>query len=187
MDTSPRRTNRSRMAIAVLLCGVVTLAISPQRSDAAAKSEYQVKADFLLNFTRFVEWPASAFADENAPFSICVLGEDPFGETLDRVVAGESAAGRKLEVRRIQEPPAAKTCQILFVARSDEDVADILKGIGPGVLTVGENEGFLRSGGIIEFVREGRHVRFDISNRAAAKASLTLSARLLSVARSVQK
>src|SRR5262249_17974257 len=150
-------------------------------------SESQQKAGHLLNFTRFVEWPSSAFADADSPLTICVLGEDPFGETLDRVVEGESAGGRKLGVRRIQQPPPSKTCQVLFVGRGEKDVSEILSGLGPGILTVGEGRGFLHSGGMIGFFVEDRHVRFDINHRAAVKASLTLSARLLSVARSVQK
>jgi hypothetical protein len=174
---------RLRPAIAWLM------ALSLLCAAAAARpaSEYQVKAAFLLNFTRFVEWPETAFADANAPFTVCILGEDPFGSVLDRLVEGQSAGGRKLEVRRLQQPPPAKTCQVLFVSREEKDAAGIVSGLGPGILTVGESDGFLRAGGMIGFVVEGHKVRFDINHRAAAKASLTLSAKLLGVARSVQK
>jgi hypothetical protein len=153
----------------------------------AQTSEYRVKAAFLLNFTRFVEWPPAAFDGSGAPLTICILGNDPFGNTLDHLVEGESAGGRKLETRRIQEPPRPKACQLLFVGRQEKDIADLIDGLGPGVLTVGEGEPFLRDGGMIAFVLEARHVRFDINQRAADKASLTLSSRLLSVARAVQK
>jgi hypothetical protein len=149
--------------------------------------EYYVKAAFLLNFTRFVGWPAAAYSDTAAPFTICVLGPDPFGDTLDQLVEGESASGRKLEVKRLQQRPAAKTCQLVFVGRSEKEAADMINGLGPGVLTVGESDWFLRAGGMIAFVVVGRQVRFDINPRAASKASLTLSSRLLGVARSVQK
>jgi YfiR/HmsC-like len=150
-------------------------------------SEYDVKAAFLLNFARFVTWPSSAFADPHSPFAICILGNDPFDGTLDQLVAGESVEDRKVTVQRLKAPPPPKACQILFISSSERDVPGILEGLGPGVLTVSEQPDFLRAGGIIRFAIEDRHVRFDINQRAAANAALTLSARLLGVARSVQK
>jgi hypothetical protein len=156
-------------------------------ADEVTPSEYQVKAAYLLNFTKFVEWPASAFESPESPLTICILGEDPFGSILDQLVDGETANGRKLAVQRLQRVPAAKSCQVLFVSKSEKDVPEILGGLGPGVLTVADREGFLREGGAIVFLTEGRHVRFDINRRAAANASLTMNARLLNVARSVNR
>src|SRR5437660_427799 len=80
-----------------------------------AASEYRVKAAFVLHFTRFVEWPATAFADADSPLEICILGKDPFGRLIDDVVQGESVNGRHLVVRRITEPPPAQRCQVLFM------------------------------------------------------------------------
>lgn len=74
------------LAAAVLLLACVSVTSYPARAAAAEPLEYQVKAAFLLNFTKFVQWPASAFADENSPVAICILGEDPFGNTLDEMV-----------------------------------------------------------------------------------------------------
>lgn len=162
-----------------------TIVLSASAACAGPASEYQVKAAFLLNFTRFVEWPPSAFPEEGAALTVCVLGDDPFGNALDQVMEGESAGGRKLAVRRIQEPPSQRACQVLFVAHTEKSTARILTEAGPGVLTVGENDAFLREGGMIAFVVDGRHVRFDINHRAAARASVALSSRLLSVARTV--
>jgi hypothetical protein len=149
--------------------------------------EYQVKAAFLLNFTKFVQWPAVAFSDQRSPLAICILGEDPFGSWLDEIVKGEAVNGRELVVQRIRRAPQAKSCQVLFVARQEKEVPRILDDLGPGVLTVGEGENFLEDGGIIAFVIEDRRVRFDINQRGAARARLTLSSRLMSVARSVKK
>jgi hypothetical protein len=168
------------LCVAALAPFLICAQVPPQAS------EYQVKAAFLLNFTKFVTWPAAAFPDANSPLTICILGEDPFDGALDQLVEGEEVNGRKLLVRRIQQPPAPKTCQELFI-NSQKDVPRIIAAAGPGILTVGDRDGFLREGGIIAFVIENRHVRFDIDQRAASGASLGLSARLLSVARSVQK
>ena len=175
------------LAAAVLLLACVSVTSYPARAAAAEPLEYQVKAAFLLNFTKFVQWPASAFADENSPVAICILGEDPFGNALNEMVKGEALNGRQLVVQRIRRAPEPKSCQVLFVAKSEKDAARTLADLGTGVLTVGEGEKFLRDGGMIAFVIQDRRVRFDIDQAAAAKARLTLSSRLMNVARSVEK
>jgi hypothetical protein len=149
--------------------------------------EYQVKAAFLLNFTKFTEWPAAAFDTADSPIAICVLGNDPFGNTLDRIVAGEVVNGRKVVVRRIKRTPPKKSCQALFVSRPEKEVAGILPSVTEGVLTIGEGESFIRDGGMIAFVIENQRVRFGINAAAAENAGLKLSSKLLNVARSVEE
>jgi hypothetical protein len=147
--------------------------------------EYRVKAAFLLNFTKFVEWPPAELPDSNS-FGICILGVDPFGPALDRITAGESVNQRKLTVLR-NRSNAPKACQVLFVSKSERDYPQALAGFSRGVLTVGEGDAFLRDGGMIAFVIENRRVRFDINQGAVANAGLKISSKLLSVARSVEK
>ncbi len=67
--------------------------------------EYQVKAAFLLNFTKFIDWPAASFANPDSPITICILGKDPFGPVLDEIVQGETVNSRKVAVQRISQPP----------------------------------------------------------------------------------
>lgn len=171
----------------VALCLLLALSLV-SRSAAADQQplEYEVKAAFLLNFTKFIEWPAAALPGPDAPFSICILGDDPFGQILDRMVEGESVEGHKLAVRRIGRGQAG-TCQVAFAGGSEKELAKTLTGLGPGVLTVGEGDSFLREGGMIAFVLENRRVRFDINHSAAVKAALRVSSKLLSVARTVAK
>lgn len=176
------RTRRRRPVVAALLSAGL-LAIGALAQGAP---EYEVKAAFLLNFTKFVDWPAAAFTAPNAPLTICVLGRDPFGRVLDQIVQGEAVDGHKLEVRRITEAPPAGSCQVVFVNPSEEDLTKLLSGFRAGVLTVGEGETFVRRGGVIGFVIENRRVRFDINRSAAERAGLRLSSRLLSVAKSVE-
>jgi|SRR5579871_4421086 len=152
-----------------------------------APGGYQVKAAFLLNFTKFVEWPPAAFADSTAPLTICILGNDPFGAVLDQLVAGEAVNGHMLAVQRVGRNFGTKTCQVLYAGEGEPNVRALLERLQTGVLTVGEGDGFLREGGIIAFVIQDRHVRFDINQQAAIRASLDISARLLRVARSVQR
>ena len=173
------------LAIVLPLALLVALG-APCRADEPPL-EYQVRAAFLLNFTKFVQWPASAFTDEHSPLAICILGEDPFGTTLNEMVKGEGVNGHELVIERIGRAPAPKSCQVLYIARLEKEPREILAALGPGVLTVGEGEKFLQDGGIIAFVIQDRRVRFDIGERAAGRAMLTLSSRLMNVARSVEK
>jgi hypothetical protein len=172
---------------AILTCLTIGLLLGSRFSQAADEPfEYQVKAAFLLNFTKFVEWPATSFRQAESPITICILGEDPFGTTLVQLVAGEIVSERKVVVERIKRPPPPKSCQVLFVGRDEKNSSKILSGLGPGVLTVGEGESFLRKGGIIAFVLENRRVRFSVNQMAAESGDLKLSSKLLSVARSVE-
>jgi hypothetical protein len=168
--------------------GIVWLGLWPQFSTSAADGllEYQVKAVFLLNFTKFIEWPAAAFELPNSPVTICILGDDPFGATLTQIVTGESVNGRAVEVQRIKKTPAPKSCQVVFWSRP-ERASKVLAELGPGILTVGEGEHFIHDGGMIGFVVDNRRVRFDIHETVAENAGLKLSSKLLSVARVVEK
>jgi hypothetical protein len=165
----------------VLFCDVPASGVSA----AAASLEYDVKAAFLLNFTKFVEWPPGAFAAADAPLTICILGNDPFGRAIDQIVEGESVNGHKIAVERVRDDQQ-KSCQVLYFG-SDGSNPTTLSAAGPAVLTIGEGDGFIHQGGIIGFVIDNRRVRFDINLKAATRARLKLSSKLLSVARSVEK
>ena len=149
--------------------------------------EYQVKAAFLYNFARFVEWPAEAFRGPGEPFSICILGEDPFGRALDGMVAGKAVGGRPIAVLRISGANQIDGCHILFVSSpASKRVLSILttaKRIG--VLTVGDAG--TAENVIIGFVMESGKVRFEINTAAADRAVLHISAKLLSLARAIKR
>ncbi len=176
-------------SIRLWLTVLAVLTVTPPKAARAADEhslEYQVKAAFLLNFTKFIEWPADAFASDRAPITICVLGDDPFGNALDQIVAGEAVNARKLAIERLRRAPASKACQVLFIGKPEKDYK-ILTGLGNGVLTVGEGDSFLRNGGMIAFVLDNRRVRFDINQTAVEGGQLKMSSKLLTVARSVKK
>ena len=182
-DRRHQGAGRWLRVLAAMLCLVFAI---PSRA-ADESLEYQVKSAFLLNFTKFIEWPSAAFEVPDSPIAICILGEDPFGATLDQIVAGEVVDNRKIAVVRIKRPPAPKACQVLFLGRPEKEVAGLLPSLETGVLTVGEGESFLRDGGMIAFIVENRRVRFSANQTAAESAGLKISARLLTVARSVKK
>jgi hypothetical protein len=145
-----------------------------------------VKAAFLLNFTKFVEWSPASFPAPEAPIKICILGEDPFGPTLDQLVDGEIVSGRKVMVERVRRPMPA-SCRVVYFSEREGGVARSLANLPEGVLTVSDVDGFVRQGGMIGFVIENRRVRFDVNHRAMAARQVRVSSRLLDVARSVVK
>jgi hypothetical protein len=179
---SSRSKAATLLRLAIVL-GWSSLFVCPA---AEVPLEYQVKAVFLLNFTKFIEWPAAVFELPESPVSICILGEDPFGATINQIVKGEVVNGRKVVVQRISHAPAPKSCQVLFWGRTEGAATRPLPDMGPGVLTVGEGETFARQGGMIAFVIDNRRVRFDVNQAAAERAGLKISSKLLSVARDVQ-
>ncbi|MBV9505912.1 MAG: YfiR family protein [Acidobacteriia bacterium] len=182
---APKQRLASRALVYIEL--FAGLLFAPLCSGADVSLEYSVKAAFLLNFTKFIEWPATAFANQQAPFEICILGKDPFGGVIDQIVLGEMAGNRALIVRRLGEASVPQTCELLYVGPELKDTAQTLSELPPGILTVGEGNRFLRAGGMIAFVIDDRRVRFDISQGAAEKAGLKLSAKLLTVARLVSR
>jgi hypothetical protein len=161
--------------------------VVPQQGSARSPLEYQVKAAYILNFVNLTEWPAAALGPVSNPVRICVLGGDSFRSVLENIVRGESLHGHPLVVERSTGDPD-QNCQVLFVSGRNADAgAELLRTLGPApVLTIGEEDGFLRDGGVVRFVIDQGHVRFDVNRSSAEHHGLTLSSRLLRVARSVQ-
>jgi hypothetical protein len=160
--------------------------INPQ-AEQPKPSEYQVKAAYIYNFGRFVTWPAKV-ADQKKDFSICVLGQDPFGPALDSVLAGEMLDGRPVVAKRISRPEDAADCRILFINSTESNhLQQILAALNQApVLTVSDMPDFSRRGGIIQFVLEEKKVRFEVNLTNAESAGLVLSSQLLKVASSVR-
>ena len=167
------------------VAGALAVALLPTAAFAGAPGkltqEYDLKAVFLYNFAQFVDWPADAFADANTPITIGILGQDPFGTSLDEVVANESAHDRKLVVRRYRDPEQADSCQILFISASEAGHLDHIFATlaHRSVLTVGESREFAAHSGIIAFEVAQRRLRLRINLAAASAASLTISSQLL--------
>jgi len=158
------------------------------QAQAQGSSEYAVKAAFLYNFAKFVEWPPGVFGNDGAPLVVGVVGDDPFGSALDQTIRGKSANGRQLIIRRFSWGQNLRECHILFISSSERKrLSQILDSLrGAGVLTVGETDHFNQQGGIINFVIEKGKVRFEINAGAAESSHLKLSSKLLALAKSVR-
>lgn len=156
----------------------------PAAGDGIPVAEYQLKAVFLYNFSKFVEWPPQAFANSGDPFAICVLGDNPFGSALEDEVRGKTVADRPIAIRLISTGQQARACQILFISASERKrlrgLLDALRGCC--VLTVGDTEDFAANGGIVRFKMKDARVRIEIDADAAARNNLRISSRLLSLA-----
>ena len=157
------------------------------RSSSDESLEYRIKAAYLINFTRYIDWPAEAFHTSTAPITICVLGTDPFGSLLDAALAGRTSQGRPLAGRRIRSAQEATGCQLVFVSRAawNPNEWPSREPVRPGVVTVGESEEFARRGGVIGFVIVNETVRFVVNREAQERAGLRISSRMLALAASV--
>lgn len=169
-----------RLLLAALLTAS-SVHLSAQPRPPAA--EHEVKAAFLYQFGRYVEWPSDQERPSSA-FVICVLGDDPFGVALDEIVKGKIISGHPVAIRRIIGPSELHDCRILFVSRSEDDrLPAILKALaGRAILTVGEGTQFTRRGGMVAFTSENKRVQFAVNLAAAEAAKLRLSSQLLRIA-----
>jgi len=151
--------------------------------------QYQVKAAYLLNFARFVEWPADVLPP-SSPLIIGVIGDNPLDGALEEVLRGKSANGHPIQLRRLRwDDDSLTTCQIVFITNPDEaHLPQIRRSLtGTSALTVSDIDRFSLRGGIIEFRMVGNRVRFDINRNPAIAARLTISSKLLSVARALHE
>ena len=147
-------------------------------------TEYQIKAAFLYNFAKFVDWPPGAFEQPKSPIVFGILGESPFREDLARTIQNKTVDSHPLVVRNYQSAAQATNCHILFICISEKKrLPEILMSLkGHSVLTVSETERFTEAGGMINFVLQGTKIRLRINNAAATQAGLKISSKLLSLA-----
>lgn len=180
------RTRMSRVlarsfAVGSILGCLLLSSVVNAFAQATPSEEYQLKAVFLFRFVQFVDWPPEVLPDETTAFVIGILGDDPFGAYLEDIVRGEKVMNRPLEVQRYRRPEDIKTCHVLFISRSTDDRSeDIVAQLkGRSILTVGETDGFARSGGVIRFATDTGKVRLKVNVEAAKAANLTISSKLL--------
>jgi uncharacterized protein DUF4154 len=176
----------SRRILAVAITALL-MGPAPTAAQSRVAKEYDLKAAFLYNFSKFVDWPDDAFPSGTDTLTIGVLGDDPFGPALELTLAGKSVHDKRLAARRVHRLDDAAGCQMLFVSNSEEErLPQILSGLdGTGVLTVSEIPDFAARGGMIQFKMEGNKIHFDINLAAARRARLQISSQLLKLATTV--
>jgi len=149
-------------------------------------AEYQVKAAFLFNFARYTEWPSPGAGGQGVPFSVCIIGRDPFGDAL-AAIEGKIVHDRPLRVHRGVALDQLRGCQLLWVSESEERrLAAILRAVAPyPVMTLSDIEGFVEAGGMIGLMVVEERVRFDVNLAAVRQANLHVSSQVLKLARNV--
>jgi len=172
----------------LFLAGNVRLAVLNAQEDeeTAISREHRIKAAYLYQFGRYVEWPAKAFPDPKAPFVIGVLESDPIGADLIQLARIKKIQDRPIQIRRFSSAADIRACHILFLPASlaPEAQKDVLRRLsGTNTLTVGESDEFLNMGGAVRFVVEENNIRVQIARKAAEREGLTISSKLLQVAR----
>ena len=172
--------------IALTLAALFLCAPLPSQAEVGQLSENQVKAAYLFNFAKFVEWPASAFPGSGSPLVIGFIGKGPYGEAHE-VLAGRMAKGRKVQVRQFTRIEEVGGCHILFIAASERGrLKEILRALpATGVLTVSDMSHFCNAGGMIALVNRGERVQFEVHIGKAERAGLKLSSQMLKLALSV--
>ena len=169
-----------------LLCSIALHSAAPAPLPAEPATENRIKAAYLLNFARFVTWPEAAFKNSVAPIVLCVLGEDPIDSALP-TIQYKRVQNRPLEIRRIKSLGELPSCHMLFVGKAAEtSVQQILSALGDRpVLTVSSLPGFSMKGGMLTFIESENKIRFEVNLATTRTAGLSISSRLLKLARLV--
>jgi hypothetical protein len=175
------------LAAALLLCrgGIPARATGQE----ITLTEYDLKANWVFQFTKYVEWPAEAWGEARAPFVIGIVGKDPFGSSLAELVKGETAKGHPIQIRHFGAEDDVSACHLLFISRAESSrLKDILRSArGHSILTVGETEDFIKEGGMINLELADRKIRCDLNKLAANEARLRPKPQLRPVLRSVKE
>lgn len=176
-----------RIVAVCLICAALAFPSRAQTVDSSDSSEYLIKAGFIFNFANLMQWPGNAFSKPDSPIVIGILGADTFGGTLDEVLSGKKVNGRSFVVKHLKWGMDLKDCNIVFVSSSEsahlEEIFRLLKGLP--ILTIGETASFARRGGIINFILVDDKVRFEVNVEAAKQADISISSRLLALAKIV--
>jgi len=184
-----RSVRQWRVAWLPIVLLAVSCAIAARAGAQASRpNESQVQAAYLYNFGKFVKWPNVAPANQSGAFTICVLGQDPFGSVLESTLAGQKLDGKPVIVKRLTRAQEAASCHILSLNAALHDLKGTLAAIDDSsVLTVSDMQDFSRRGGMIQFVLDGNRVRFEINLESAEKSHLVFPSELLKVAAAVKK
>jgi hypothetical protein len=169
--------------------GLLMLAAGSPSAQTASPTEYEIKAAFLYNFAKFVEWPPDAFKNSGGSFVIGVLGEDPFEKGLEKELTGKPLQDKQLVFKRLSSLDDALGCQVVFISASEEErLGAILNRLqGSPILTVSDMGKFIQHGGMVGFILQDNKVGFNVNRTVAESAGLKISSQLLKLAKIIVK
>jgi hypothetical protein len=171
----------------VFLSVLAAVSIAPGEGNGKEFSEYEVKAAFIFNIAKFVEWPDRSPAERGETLNLCVLGSDPFEGALDQI-AGKQVKGKRLHIRHVASTRNVRGCNMLFISSSEkEKLPNIMEALrNTSALTIGDTAGYGRRGVMINFYLEENRIRFEMNPDKAKQAGLVISAQLLKLARIIR-
>jgi YfiR/HmsC-like len=177
----------ARVLCVCFICVALAFPCPAQTADSPDSAEYLIKAGFIYNFANLMQWPANTFSSPDSPIVIAIVGTDASGGILDEVLAGKKVAGRPFAVKHLKRGMDLKGCNIVFVSASEtahlDEILHLVKNLP--ILTIGETPSFAQRGGIINFVVVDDKVRFEVNVEAAKQADISISSRLLALAKIV--
>jgi hypothetical protein len=184
-DRIRTRSGAIFLCLCIIFAGIVAMRASDADAQETTRGEYEVKAAFIYNFLKFVEWPDKAYANTGNSLNICIVGDDPFGNAIT-VYGGEKIRNKYIAIKNTSYQNI-KNCHVVFISRSEtEHLTHILKAMrGLNVLTISDTDTFEQEGVIINFSIVQQKVRFEINTSAARQSGLSISSKLLSLARVV--
>jgi hypothetical protein len=177
----------SKHVVRVVVVFAVIGAVAAVLYGAEQAPEYQVKAEFIERFTRFIDWPAGSESRGN--FHIGVIGDNPFNGYLDKMAALHKIHNRTVQIHAITDLSQIDSCQLLFIGASErERLKRILAHTeSKPILTIGDTNGYAAAGVIINFYTVGENVRFEVNEGAIERSGLKVSAKLLKLAKIVEQ
>ena len=185
----PRRDKTGLFAVApkiiiFLMAALLGALAVSSRAGEVAPSEAQLKAAFLLNFPKYVDWPASAFSQSDSPIIVGIFGDDPVAAEFATMSAGKAVEGRPIQLLRVTTADQCRGCHVLFIhAGEDRKLPEILSALrGANILTVGESDEFLNQGGMINLARHDRRIQLEVNLDATRQTELKISSKLLALA-----
>lgn len=161
---------------------VLALPILNSAAEGYQPNPYQVKAALLYNFAKFVRWPEDSLGKDDKQIVLGILGTDPFGEVLDKLLSNKNIGGKKIVLKRYKQISEIQPSHILFVNLPIGEFESLGKNIDSATLTVGDARGFIEAGGVISFIDKPGRVSFEVNKNAASDAGLEISSALLGLA-----
>lgn len=151
---------------------------------AGVAEEYRVKAAFFYHFARFIEWPAETFNSGDDPFRVCIVGQNPFQGQLEKMLADKSVHNHSFRIISDPSDSDLGTCHVVFIGKSSSGRSGVIANLlqNQAVLTIGESADFIQQGGMIRLFLDKSKVRFGINPKAAERAHLEISSKLLRLA-----
>ncbi|MDP8243209.1 MAG: YfiR family protein [Candidatus Hinthialibacter antarcticus] len=179
-----RLARRTWGLAAIALIGFSVFALPQSAQSQRVYDEYEVKAAFIYNCMLFVDWPNETDNESKKPYTICILGEDPFGKFLNTIARTKTIQSRPIKIQRIKSLEEFKDAHILFISKNEQrNLKKILETVSDKpILTIADFSGFADNGGVLEFLLINNRVNFRVNEKTANQAKLRMSAQLLNLA-----